>query len=124
MNFLGELGIDLKLLIAQLINFGLLLLILTKFVYKPIMKRIEEDEKQLAKAKEETEDLQEEKEIFSQKKAKEIAKAKKQAWQIIKEAEDVAEDIKRQAKEEANREKQAVIKQIRERLKEIDNGQN
>ena len=38
----SQLGIEPKLLIAQGVNFAILLFVLTKFVYKPLMKMVEE----------------------------------------------------------------------------------
>jgi len=38
----SQLGIDPKLLLAQGVNFLILLFVLTKFVYKPLMKMVEE----------------------------------------------------------------------------------
>ena len=37
----SQLGIDWKLLLAQGVNFVILLVVLTKFVYKPLMKMVE-----------------------------------------------------------------------------------
>ena len=42
-------GLDLKLFIAQLVNFGLLLALLTYFLYKPIMRTIDERRDLMAK---------------------------------------------------------------------------
>lgn len=44
MELLGKLGIDLPLLAAQIVNFGVLLWLLRRFLYAPVMARIEEDE--------------------------------------------------------------------------------
>lgn len=41
-ELVNQLGIDLKLLIAQGVNFLILLFVLTKFVYRPLMKLVEE----------------------------------------------------------------------------------
>lgn len=120
MRFLGNLGIDIQLLIAQLINFGVLLWLLAKFVYKPTINRIEKDEHELEKARATTQHLEEEKKKFHQQNKQEVVEAKKQAREIIAEAENIAEETRKRAREEAAKEKQAVIKQIRDRLKNID----
>lgn len=120
MEFLGKLGIDWKLLIAQMINFGLLLWLLTKFLYKPIIKRIEKDEAELGSAQRRKKELDQEKIIFVQQKKKDIAEAKKRSREIIKEAEEIAKEIKKRAQQEAQQEKEAVIKQIRSRLNKVD----
>ena len=61
MEFLKNLGIDVKLLIAQIINFGLLLWLLKKLLYKPFIKRIEKDEKERESARVENENLEKKK---------------------------------------------------------------
>jgi F-type H+-transporting ATPase subunit b len=124
MEILGKLGIDINLLVAQIVNFGLLLLILTKFVYKPIIKRIEDDERELKKAQEQSAHLEHEKKDFIVERGLEITKAKKRAKEIIQEAESISENIKKRTLQETEKEKQAVIKQIKVRLKEIKNDQN
>lgn len=120
MELLGKLGIDIKLLIAQILNFTLLLWILTKFLYKPIIKKIEEDEKELDKAKIQSLELKQKKEIFEQKQKKEIEKIREKVTQIINEAENIAISIKERAEKETKEEKAAVIKQIKSRLIEIE----
>ena len=42
MELLSKLGVDWRLLIAQLINFGILLAVLYKFLYKPVLKLLHE----------------------------------------------------------------------------------
>ncbi len=121
MEFLGSIGINIKLLIAQMINFGLLLLLLTKFLYKPIVKRIEKDETELKQAKKQSKELKQQKRDFEVQKKKEMAESKKRAQEIIEEAENIAEDIKAQAQSEAEEEKQAVIEQIKSRLSATKN---
>lgn len=120
MQFLGNLGIDVKLLIAQIINFGVLLWLFSKFLYKPIIERIEKDEAELTQAQMKKEELEQEKKAFEQQKASEIAEVKQRSQKIIKEAEEIAKEIKNRAREEAENEKQAIIKQIKARLREID----
>lgn len=119
MEFLGSLGIDVKLLLAQVVNFAILLWFLTKFLYKPIIKRIEQDEADLNEAQTEAKELQKQQELFKKEKAKEVVQAKKRSRKIIKEAEEIANQIKNKAKEESDKEKKAVIKQIKSRLAEL-----
>jgi F-type H+-transporting ATPase subunit b len=120
MQFLGELGIDTQLLLAQIINFGILLWLLNRFLYKPIVKRIEKDEAELKEAQMVKEDLEQEKRKFEQEKEKEIGEVKQRSQRIIKEAEEVAREIKQRARQEAEQERQAVVQQIKKRLAEID----
>jgi len=121
MEVLGKLGIDLKLLLAQIINFGLLLLLLKYFLYKPVLKRIEDDETQLKAAKIKEQQLNEKREEFEKQKQKETVAMHRKASKVIKEAEEIAEDIKKKVNREAQDEKKKVMQQIKNRLKEVEN---
>ncbi|HDO23823.1 MAG TPA: hypothetical protein ENG99_01245 [bacterium] len=116
MEILGNLGIDWKLLIAQIINFGLLLWLLSKFLYKPIVKRIEKDEGELMEAREQKKELDAKVESFEQRRKKEIGETRSRAREIIKEAEKIAEEIKRETREKAEKESTAIISQSKKRL--------
>lgn len=120
MEILGKVGVDIKLLIAQIINFGLLLWLLKKFLYTPIVKRIEEDEREINEAKIQKEKLEKEKEQFQKQKTKELAEARKKAEDIIAEAYHLAEKIEKKAKEKIEKEKKAAISQAKEHLKTLE----
>jgi len=119
MELLGKLGIDIKLLIAQIINFGLLLWLFKKFLYRFIIRRIEKDEQELDKARVLKDKLEKERNEFQNQKTKELTEAHKKAENIIAEAEEIAQQIKEQTCKEAKTEKEKVLRQIRERLQNI-----
>jgi F-type H+-transporting ATPase subunit b len=123
MNFLGSLGIDIRLLIAQVINFAILLWILSKFLYKPLVKKIEADEAELKEAEMQQKELEKQRALFAQEQSSGTSQAKKKAKDIIDEAEQVAKKIKAEAAEDTAKEKQAVIDQIASRLTKIEHGE-
>lgn len=99
-----NLGIDAKLLIAQLINFGLFFFVFKKYLAKPFLKFIleekdgtEEREKLLIKAKNMEEKLVEKEEAMK-------VAMKKNSDKQIQEAKDSAQQIKAQLLEEAEKE--------------------
>src|SRR3989344_4681980 len=55
-ELIANLGLDWKLLLAQMFNFGILAFVLTKLVYKPLLKALKERQK-IAKANEEAEKI-------------------------------------------------------------------
>jgi len=129
-----NLGIDLKLLIAQLINFVLFFFIIKKFVAKPFLKFInDEKEKEKEKQKlllsiEKQEKAAIEKEKAMQLKFKKeldvaIADAKEKAThvkeEIIKEAKEEAETIKKNAKAELMSEKEALYTEVKSKISEL-----
>jgi F-type H+-transporting ATPase subunit b len=48
-ELLGKLGIDWRLLIAQIVNFGILFLVLRHFLYRPVLKFLAERQERIAK---------------------------------------------------------------------------
>ena len=117
MEFLGKLGIDWHILIAQIINFVILLIILNKYLYKPALNKIREEESQIKKLIEEKEKFEKEKENINLIQKNEVKEAKQKAQKIIKEAKEIAEEIKQRTTKETNLEKDAIIKQLKNRLK-------
>jgi len=124
MSFLQALGIDFKLLVAQILNFGLLLLILSKFLYKPILKRIRQDEQELKALEKEKEEIEKEKTSFIENKKANIQKAKDQAKNIISEAESISKTIEKNAKDKTKKDIYTMIEQSRSRLISINKQAN
>src|SRR3989338_2422096 len=93
-ELISKLGIDWKILIAQLINFGILAYILNRFLYKPIIKLLDDRRLQIEHNKSSA--------LLVEKKLKEadeerknmIAGARHESEKIIKKAESSAYKIK------------------------------
>lgn len=129
-----KLGIDTKILIAQVINFLLLLFLLSKYVYKPFLATLDKEAK---KAKENEESGREyerkEKELLEKKQEIEsdyekklkafYAKMKKETEgikkQMIKEAETEAEEIRKHNMELINSEKEKGLAEVRQEASKI-----
>jgi F-type H+-transporting ATPase subunit b len=126
-SLVSSFHIDIKLLLAQVINFAIVFAVLYFFVLKPLTKvmkdRTDKIEKSLNEAKEiETKLAQTEDDYM-----KEITKAKKEAGVILEQAKKTAEENKNatiaRAKEEVgqiiNQEKQKIQTEKAETLREI-----
>lgn len=126
-----QLGIDWKILVAQIINFAILLYLLKRFAYKPFLKLLEARKKKIEQGLEKSEQAQRlllatkesEKKIkeAAERKAREIMlaseeRAKKRAEEIFilaeKEKKEIIERAKKLAREEALLEKQKKEKEI------------
>jgi len=133
----SQLGIDWKLLLAQGVNFVILLFVLTKFVYKPLMKMVEERKKKIElgikggeKAEHIIKEAEEEKvgiireadtqaigiiseaEHTAQKKAQEIGlQADKKARGILREAMLMAERKEKEEMEKVSAEAKKLVKE-------------
>lgn len=104
----GAFGIDGKLLLAQLINFGVLFVALTWLLYKPVMKTLDERREKIAKGVTDAE-------LASQK----LATADEDAAKVVKGAETEAEGIVASAREAANSEKTRIVKDAETRAAQI-----
>jgi F-type H+-transporting ATPase subunit b len=91
MELLSKLGIDWRLFIAQLINFLILVFVLYKFLYKPILNLLDSRKEKIEKGLRDAEKIGEELEKTKELHDKEIKKAKQEAMAIIEEAQRTAE---------------------------------
>ncbi len=123
--------INLFVFIAQIINFLILVALLTRFLYKPITQAMEARsqriERQLAAAAIKEKDAETEKELYRQKQQE--LEAQKQAWleQAKQEVEQEKEKLRQQAQAEVNQarsewyktfeqDQQKLAREIRDRL--------
>lgn len=128
------LGIDLKLLIAQIVNFLIVMFLLWKFAYTPILKMLtdrkekiaqglkdsEEADKRLKKAEIECEKIQEKayadaNEILKNAKAAATA----EAAEIVKKASEQADRVMKTAKDEAAASKEKVLKEAKKEISDV-----
>ena len=90
MELLNNLGINGKLLLAQIINFLVLLFVLYKFAYGPVLKILNERTNKIEKGLKDSEDAQKKLIEITEKERAVLVKARKQAQEIIAKAEEVA----------------------------------
>jgi F-type H+-transporting ATPase subunit b len=93
-----KLGIDTKLLLAQIVNFSILLVVLTKLLYKPILKVLAARQKKI-----------EEGLIFAEKAKLEAEKLAKKREELFKETRDEAKVILENVKKEGLKLKDEIV---------------
>ncbi|PIT93003.1 MAG: ATP synthase F0 subunit B [Candidatus Harrisonbacteria bacterium CG10_big_fil_rev_8_21_14_0_10_38_8] len=117
-QFIHEFGVDIRLLIAQLINFVVLVFVLAKFVYKPIIKVLDERRKKIEDGLEFSQKAKSELDNIEQIKAESIKSAEQKTLVILKEAEGSARELKNDILLSAEVEKEKLILAGKELLKE------
>lgn len=118
---LGTLGINLKLLIAQLINFGIILLVLWKWVLPPVAKKLTERSEKIEKAMNDAVNTEKAKNEFAIWKETEMIRVKSQATAIITAAEVEASKAKQHILDETKAEQVKVIEQAKIKIEEEKN---
>ena len=107
-SLLDAFGIDWKLLLAQLVNFGVLFVALTWLLYKPVMKTLDERAAKIAQGVEDAE-------LASEK----AANADQEAAKVVKGAESEAEGIVASARDLAGTEKSRIVKEAEARAAQV-----
>ncbi len=113
MDGLASLGINLPVLLAQLINFTVLLLLLRYAAYKPIMKMLDERSRRIRVSLEQTEYIKKQAALADQEVRKRLEEAGRQGQDIINRAAKVGEDMRQKAQQEAQIEAEALINRAR-----------
>src|SRR3989344_2693593 len=106
-----NLGIDIKLMLAQLINFVLFFIIIKKFVAKPFQSFLQtERQKELEKKM---------KQEFDKTLAEAKVEANKIKEEIVLTAKKEGETLKEAAKKEIEQEKEALYKQVKKKVSDL-----
>ena len=112
----GLFSIDPGLVIWTWVVFGLLLLILRKFAWKPMMASVEQRESMMTRAVEQAQKTREELERISKTQEEILDRAKEEAGKIIGEGRSAAEATARRIQEEARLQAKKSIDDAREQL--------
>lgn len=126
-SLISTFQIDLKLFIAQLINFAIVLAVLYFFAFKPLVKIMSERTTKIEKSLKDAEEIEKRLALTEKERAEVIAIAKKQAAILIEEADKRGEERRAEliakAKEDIgqviNQERAKMSREKAETLKEI-----
>src|SRR6267378_3500117 len=103
-------GIDWKLLLIQGLNFGLLLVVLSYFLYKPILKIIDERREKIAEGVRTAEAASRRLAEAKEEGDKQIGEAAREAQSIIASARSSGEERKASIVSEAEARAHAILK--------------
>jgi len=115
MNFLGKLGIDPKLLIAQIINFVVLLWLLKYFLYDPLIKNLEERSRKAKEIEEGIREIQKKREEMEKMEEEKIKKTKERVNRILEEVEKISKEERKSILEETEKEVREILREAKEK---------
>ena len=113
MQVLGTLGIDWKLLIAQFINFGIVLFIFWKWVVKPLGSTLTERQKRIEQGLKNADQTETEKRKFEEWKATEMKKIRTESDHILRTTTDTANKIKQDTIVDAHNQATKLVDQAK-----------
>ena len=107
------LGINLPLLLAQIINFLLLFGLLYLFAYKPILRMFDERSQRIKESMDETEAIKQQAARAEEEGRNRIEAASREGQEVVARAVRTGDEIRKKAQEEARPEAEALIAKAR-----------
>lgn len=124
MEIINNFGIEPMLLAAQIVNFLIILFILKKFLYKPVLETLKKRENTIKEGLKQAEDGKAALEKALEEEKKILKKAQEQARKIIDDAKDqsgaVAKDIEENARKQSEKILEIAKRQIEHDTKEAE----
>lgn len=112
----ASLGINLPLLVVFIVNFIILFVLLRLFLFKPVLKMLDERTKRTKDAMELAEVTKKEFEQAKVEVQKQIEKGRQEAQAIIAQAMQVGERLKEESRQEATKQAQVIVDRTRAEL--------
>src|SRR3989344_3428345 len=109
-ELIHQLGIDWRLIIAQMVNFLILMAILYRFAYKPLIKILEERRLKIEKSIDDAKTIEENMSRSMAERQQIVAEARRDAGRILEETKVAATTHKNAAMAEAKTETEKIIK--------------
>jgi len=113
---LEALGVRPDLLITQILNFAILLFLLQRFLYKPMLNMLHERRERIRESLAEAERVREEAERQRQEYERELARQRQESQERIQRAMQASEEAREQIIAEARREAEEIKARAREEI--------
>jgi F-type H+-transporting ATPase subunit b len=111
-----QLGINLPLLIAQVINFFVVLLVLRLFLYKPVLAMLDRRAQRVREGLEAAEQSQERATQAEQEVSQQLDQARQQGQALIAQAQEAANRIQEESRAQARRDAEALLERARSEI--------
>lgn len=117
MEIISTLGIDVKLIIAQVVSFLILFFILKKLVYKPVLSLLERRRQMIEKSVEDSRKIEDRLIALEEEKGKVLSEASGKAMAVIEKAKKEAEEERQKTLAAAKKEISSLAERYRAQLK-------
>ncbi len=109
MELLTTLGIDWQVMLAQAINFGILIVALSYLLYKPVLRLLDDRRERIRKSMEDAKHIENQKRELDTLKQERIRTADREASAILEQAKGHAESMKKDIIAGAEREAHQIL---------------
>lgn len=114
---IGALGIDMGALIAYLVNFGLLLLLLYLFAYKPILAMLDQRASRIRNSLEEADKVRLDAQEQQASMQRTLDEGRQEGQRVLAEAREAAERYREQQQAQAQTEAEAMLERARSEIR-------
>jgi F-type H+-transporting ATPase subunit b len=115
-EFFNAFGVDVFKLAAQIVNFLVILYLLNRFAFKPLIRLIDERQARIAKGLEDAESAARDRELARAEREAALDEARKEAAVMIARATKIAEDSRAEIVAQAKSEAEKVTERAREEI--------
>ncbi|HEX2193622.1 MAG TPA: F0F1 ATP synthase subunit B [Candidatus Limnocylindria bacterium] len=115
-EFFNEFGVDVWKLAFQIVNFLLLLYLLNRFLFKPLLARLDERKERIEKGLEDAEAAARDRELARAEREAAVTEARREAQEMIARANKIAEDSRAETVARAREEAEKVTARAREEI--------
>ena len=116
LEFFDAFGVDLPKLAFQVINFLLLLYLLNRFLFKPVLARIDERSQKIGKGLEDAEVAARDRELARAEREAAVSEARKEAATVIANANKIATETRDEILAKAREDAERVTERAREEI--------
>ncbi|MSR87268.1 ATP synthase F0 subunit B [Candidatus Peribacteria bacterium] len=118
MELITTLGIDWKLLLVQLLNFGILIVVLTVLVYRPVLRLLDDRRERIRKSVEDTKAIENQRRELDEFKNEQMKKIDLESGKFLEAAKHQAESVKKEILANAEKESSAILTKAKQALDE------
>lgn len=116
MELIGNFGIDLRYLIAQIVNFLIIFFVLKRFAYKPVLELLKNRENTIREGLKQAEEARLLLEKATEKEKEILKNANQEARQFLDEAKKQRSEILAKSEQIAKKQTEELIKEAREQI--------
>lgn len=113
---LGTLGINLKIFLAQLVNFLIVLFVLWKWAYTPILRMLDERRGKIEASVQQAQEIDQRMGVLEEEQKTVLSEARAQGSELLETARVQAEERKRKMVEQARQEVATIVAQGKAQL--------
>ncbi|MEK7611698.1 MAG: F0F1 ATP synthase subunit B [Patescibacteria group bacterium] len=114
-------GIDLKFLLAQILNFGILVFVLNKLLYKPLLKMLEDRRKKIAEGLSDADKVKAALANIEKEREDLLKSTRREGFKILEDSRTMAEKEREQILSQAQDEARVALERTRKKLAEEEN---